>query len=392
MGFLGRHEEWSAHPALFPKVRREADEVFQDQPGSLSVEATRARELECEVEPLLPFPTTSNMETLDDFASYPEGEWAPGAQPAPRERTTTPAPAPAPAPAPSPAPAAPESTTTSPGVSAVAGRAISVPVKTRQRGIKRVREENETPSETDSDESSDDNDENEEDAKSAPQPAAKRPRVTLNVSPRPRPTIKLPSTKKAAAPRQPSPTIKLSSTKKAPKKAPSTNKASTSHDNGDLDSRANAKAMKDSTDRLARISRGEIVPESQIEARQAQALRKQRLLSSKKNSKRPVGSTPDLMPEFFEKANFTDTEADEGPIRCVCGAVSDDLRSGEEWVGCSGDECGGCWQHVKCLGDAVSSSKAERESEDYEYFCHLCDPYRHRKTLQKIRRGETIVH
>ncbi|CAK3758494.1 hypothetical protein AC578_2546 [Lecanosticta acicola] len=350
VGFLDRHPEFKAHPSLFPIARRDADEVFAGQPAELSCQAVRARELVCEIEPLLPFPTTGNMETLDGHASYPPTEWTPGSVPGPRaaELPRTPT---------------PPIADTEPVVSSLAGRPVKLPVKI-PRGSKRPRDS--TPSASESSESSS------SDEDTTPQPASKRPKLTLKAPSRPRPTIK-------TAPRKTSQRSTASQTNKATQ----------------TDAGATTNARNSPTDRIARIARGEIVPKSKQEATQAQARRKHSLLAeSSGKGKGTARRIPDLMPEFFEKHNFTQTEREGNDqiIRCVCGATADDHRAGEEWIGCSGELCGGCWQHVACLGEAVAAEKEMRESEEYEYYCHLCDPMRHRKTLQRLRRGEVIQH
>ena len=81
LGFLDKHPNYRCLPKLLPKVNQEADEVFCDQEEEISVQQVRQRELDCEVDPLLPLPTTANTETLDDFQSYGDTERRPGQQP-----------------------------------------------------------------------------------------------------------------------------------------------------------------------------------------------------------------------------------------------------------------------------------------------------------------------
>ncbi|KAK4504123.1 hypothetical protein PRZ48_005038 [Zasmidium cellare] len=77
-GFLGKHPDHKVLPSLAVSARWDAELVFgMDSSAKLSVQEIRRRELNEEVNPLLPFPTTSNTQSLDNFASYPNEEWHP---------------------------------------------------------------------------------------------------------------------------------------------------------------------------------------------------------------------------------------------------------------------------------------------------------------------------
>ncbi|PIB02814.1 hypothetical protein CB0940_11713 [Cercospora beticola] len=98
----------------------------------------------------------------------------------------------------------------------------------------------------------------------------------------------------------------------------------------------------------------------------------------------------DFPPEFHSPENFTQAERtaldeqdiDNGPIRCICGE-NRDVASREEWIQCDGENCG-VWQHVICMEDGVESTVVKRQAKTY--LCQVCDPWRHRKVLQRLRR------
>lgn len=105
-----------------------------------------------------------------------------------------------------------------------------------------------------------------------------------------------------------------------------------------------------------------------------------------KNKKNKSIRHPDLMPEFFDTYNFTPDEKDpkgEPAIRCVCMANVD---IGGEWIGCDNDECR-VWQHVPCMGEAVPASEAR---QDGKYLCQQCDPFAHRKLIQRLRKNNPL--
>ncbi|CAK1357138.1 unnamed protein product [Cercospora beticola] len=98
----------------------------------------------------------------------------------------------------------------------------------------------------------------------------------------------------------------------------------------------------------------------------------------------------DFPPEFHSPENFTQAErtglneqdSDNGPVRCICGE-NRDVAGREEWIQCDGENCG-VWQHVICMEDGVESTVAKRQAKTY--LCQVCDPWKHRRVLQRLRR------
>lgn len=74
-GFLSRCPAFAASATTSDPASRDGRDVFANQLPQLSVQKVRQREIVCEVEPLTPFPTTKNTQTIDNFASYPPHEW-----------------------------------------------------------------------------------------------------------------------------------------------------------------------------------------------------------------------------------------------------------------------------------------------------------------------------
>ncbi|EMD00750.1 hypothetical protein BAUCODRAFT_118489 [Baudoinia panamericana UAMH 10762] len=76
-GWLGTHPDSACMPiGRFTIARRDASDVFSSD-SALSVQEVRQREQDRIVDPLLPFPTIGNTESLDGFRSYPGREWSP---------------------------------------------------------------------------------------------------------------------------------------------------------------------------------------------------------------------------------------------------------------------------------------------------------------------------
>ncbi|CAI4046442.1 hypothetical protein SUVZ_11G2090 [Saccharomyces uvarum] len=80
-------------------------------------------------------------------------------------------------------------------------------------------------------------------------------------------------------------------------------------------------------------------------------------------------------------------EADEGYVRCVCGA-SDENYDAPEYSHGDMVQCDGCdsWQHIKCMTDGKETIDGLM-NEDSKYYCELCDPslYAH---LEKSKEAE----
>ncbi|KAF2215947.1 hypothetical protein CERZMDRAFT_82023 [Cercospora zeae-maydis SCOH1-5] len=103
-----------------------------------------------------------------------------------------------------------------------------------------------------------------------------------------------------------------------------------------------------------------------------------------------VAENVDLPPEFHSPANFTEAERtamannedDNGPVRCICGE-NHGVEGKEDWIQCDGENCG-VWQHVVCMEDGVGITAAKRQAKTY--LCQVCDPWRHRRLLQRVRK------
>ncbi|GAB1734671.1 hypothetical protein NU195Hw_g9022t1 [Hortaea werneckii] len=74
--FLGRHDAYK-NVSVFPIARGDAERVFADEHEVtvLSVQEVQRRETAAGFEDLLPLPTTTNTQTMDNFRSYPDQEW-----------------------------------------------------------------------------------------------------------------------------------------------------------------------------------------------------------------------------------------------------------------------------------------------------------------------------
>jgi hypothetical protein len=137
---------------------------------------------------------------------------------------------------------------------------------------------------------------------------------------------------------------------------------------------------------------GKNLPRSSDEAVDSAYTRYQLHLTKHQSGARPA-RYPDFPPEFFDKANFTKKEKEaiaeggEGaPVRCVCGAKTDDGTQGTQWIGCSTADCG-VWQHVNCMGEAVP---AESVRETKDYYCQQCAPFAHRRLIQRLRKAQAL--
>ena len=130
---------------------------------------------------------------------------------------------------------------------------------------------------------------------------------------------------------------------------------------------------------------GNRLPKTMKEAQEAAVERKQ-LLEEAHQIQNRTARNLDFPPEFFNTYNFTEEERanignDNGPIRCICG--EGEVAGKLDWIQCDSDECG-VWQHVECMGDAVPEDEKKREAA--KYLCQVCDPWKHRRTIQKLRR------
>lgn len=133
---------------------------------------------------------------------------------------------------------------------------------------------------------------------------------------------------------------------------------------------------------------GTNLPRSRREAEESAVERKQLLLANLFLTK-PRARHPDLGPEFFDVVNFTEDEKDpdgEPAVRCICGATNDNAGFAGDWIGCDNYECR-VWQHVPCMGEAVPTSE---KRENGRYLCQQCDPWAHRRLIQKLRKEHPI--
>lgn len=145
---------------------------------------------------------------------------------------------------------------------------------------------------------------------------------------------------------------------------------------------------------LPGVVSGNRLPKSRKEAVDAATERKQ-ILERAQLIVSPDTTTKhlDFPPEFHSPENFTQAERtalneqdiDNGPIRCICGE-NRDVAGREEWIQCDGENCG-VWQHVICMEDGVESTVAKRQAKTY--LCQVCDPWRHRRVLQRLRKQNT---
>lgn len=139
------------------------------------------------------------------------------------------------------------------------------------------------------------------------------------------------------------------------------------------------------SDIINAIASGAALPDNPAQAKEAGDRRWDILLSHYRASfrarkKKAPEDEPDIMPEYFQVANFpTGQERDQ--VRCVCGVVVDDNR---KMVCCDEPWCS-VWQHVSCVGDA-----APEDLEEGEYRCHNCDPWAHRRVIQGLRRANPV--
>ena len=178
---------------------------------------------------------------------------------------------------------------------------------------------------------------------------------------------------------------------------------SPSHDNSEIEAPASPSPAR-STKRprtetppvqilLAGVVSGNRLPRSRKEAVDA-AVERKRILERAHLVVNPNTAVEnlDFPPEFHSPENFTQTErtaldeqdSDNGPIRCICGE-NRDVAGREEWIQCDGENCG-VWQHVICMEDGVESTVAKRQAKTY--LCQVCDPWRHRRVLQRLRQRD----
>jgi hypothetical protein len=140
------------------------------------------------------------------------------------------------------------------------------------------------------------------------------------------------------------------------------------------------------------IVSGANLPTSKAEATDSAHTRLQSLIASRKQTGRGTRNV-EFPPEFFDIAKFSKQEREEiatggdnGPVRCVCGDPSGANNPSGQWVACSTAKCG-VWQHVDCMGEGVPEESV-RDTADYK--CQQCDPWTHRRLLQRLRAAQPL--
>ncbi|KAI5367349.1 Putative Zinc finger, PHD-type, Zinc finger, FYVE/PHD-type, Zinc finger, RING/FYVE/PHD-type [Septoria linicola] len=387
---LGRHPDYRTNLRLAPVARRDADLVYNSQTNAMSVQAIRQVELQHHFCPLLPLPTTANVETADDtLDSYPATEWQP------QQAANTPAAmlypgnsasvnrarahnyqmeGPVLNPPRSPKTMAqiirdlnsplgtrdlpPPQYRAEQGVSAVGNRAIHVPVKTPLKTGEKRRHSQIEAGDGDEQFRGDGSDQANEEtsARDSPSPGPAK-RLRLQGAP-----LRNAGADQATGAPTGAPRIKLA----APRKT-------------------GAPAPPPINGNLTGVVSGARLPKTIREATDGAVERRQVLERAHLVSNRSARNL-DLPPEFFSTYNFTAEEKanignDDGPIRCICG--EGEVAGKADWIQCDGDDCG-VWQHVVCMEDAVQ--KTEKERQAAKYLCQVCSPWAHRRTIQRLRR------
>lgn len=134
---------------------------------------------------------------------------------------------------------------------------------------------------------------------------------------------------------------------------------------------------------LESVISGAALPKNRQEAEAASIERKARLLSAHLETKRSRPKrSPDLMPEFFEVANFPKDQLGD-VVRCICGCEVDD---GTKMVQCEKEGCE-VWQHSKCMLPGLK----KKQVEEYEGFlCQICGPWERRDVVKSMRRARKV--
>ena len=437
-GFLGQHQDYShLKNGLFGITQHEAYQIFRECTSDLSVQEVRRREIANEIVPLLPLPTTENTGSIDSFAGLPDSEWAEGKEGVYRPLSPTPSPPPAPGRT-LPQEAARQQTQAngmrtigleidqtwqqagedrdneSPLIQVIDGVTVSVPGASvpaaiaaamsqsaladtsapsqgarrappriaretastypgrattsrlkYKRGTKRPRTGPEGIAESVS-----------TDTEAGDDSAVSGDEATL--PPRKKAKLKLKNTRKAPAAREQAPRAKDSRASSelkevapgkatAPKAKPKASSVQTT-------------SSKNTT--IDPVISGAALPRTAAQARTADDARYALLLAQHRAPyrarKKKAPEHPELMPEYFDTANFPAGQQSD-QVRCVCGVVVDD---GGRMVCC--DECE-VWQHVECVGEA-----APQDLDEGAYMCHNCAPYAHRKVIQRLRRANEL--
>lgn len=139
---------------------------------------------------------------------------------------------------------------------------------------------------------------------------------------------------------------------------------------------------------LESVIAGTALPTTKAEAQTAAKEHHQRLLAAHNKDKRisarrAAKSTPDLLPYFFEAANF---DTDAASVRCICGCVDEDGGElGDQMVQCERCEV---WQHYACALPGLSEEDVEKLGS---YECTVCNPWARRQVLMNLRKNNGKV-
>ncbi|KAI6813510.1 hypothetical protein KC332_g11554 [Hortaea werneckii] len=370
-GFLGRHDDYKGR-AVFPIARGDAKRVFTDEREILSVQEVQRRETAAEIEDLLPLPTTANTQTIDNFKSYPDSEWATNNYPVEYRPDPPESPSAQPSPVESVQPSAVASARASRassalsgedtdedegevGVSALSGRSINVPVKKQVHfdgpPTPPEREDSDSQSDSSGRESISQSGSSSSTATAtAPQTSRsrKRPAADLDGTDENTATVSTTSPRATKAPR-----LKSNNARK-PQRV-----LQDEDDDDDDDEEGEEEKDEDEEDEafpgLEAIIAGTRLPANRAEALRASHIRR--------------GRIGDQQPEFFTPEAFPD----DGQVRCVCGLTENDDMPMTACEGCD------VWQHIACVGPAYYEEMAD-------YFCQMCDPFVHRELVARLRR------
>lgn len=139
---------------------------------------------------------------------------------------------------------------------------------------------------------------------------------------------------------------------------------------------------------LESVIAGTALPKTKAEAQTAAKEHRQRLLAAHNkykhiSTRRAAKSTPDLLPYFFEAANF---DTDAASVRCICGCVDEDGGElGDQMVQCESCEV---WQHYACVLPGLSEGDVEKLGS---YECTVCNPWARRYVLMGLRKNDGKV-
>lgn len=139
---------------------------------------------------------------------------------------------------------------------------------------------------------------------------------------------------------------------------------------------------------LESVIAGTALPTTKAEAQTAAKEHYRRLLAAHNKDKhisarRAAKSTPDLLPYFFEAANF---DTDAASVRCICGCVDEDGGElGDQMVQCDSCEV---WQHYACVLPGLSEEDVEKLGS---YECTVCNPWARRYALMNLRKNNGKV-